>query len=56
MKLKLRHSARLEMHFCMVSFFTGIKIFRFWPKTMDYSLIEIEVIVYSPFTGVAFKT
>ena len=21
----------------MVSFFTGVKIFGFWPKTMDYS-------------------
>ena len=25
-----------EVTFLMASFFAGIKIFRFWPKTMDY--------------------
>ena len=29
--------APLEMPFLIVSFFTEVKIFRFWPKTMDYS-------------------
>ena len=37
MKLKLRHSVPLEMPFHMVSFFAEVKIFGFWPKTMDYS-------------------
>ena len=37
----------------MVSFFAEVKIFRFWPKTMDYNkafFTEIEVIFCSPFT------
>ena len=33
----LRHSAPLEMPFPMVSFLDGVKFFRFWLKTMDYS-------------------
>ena len=33
----LRHSVPLEMPFHMVSFFAKLKIFRFWPKTMDYN-------------------
>ena len=33
----MRHSAPLEMLFPMVSFFAEAKIFRFWPKTMDYN-------------------
>ena len=33
----LRHSAPLEMLFPMVSLFAKVKIFRFWPKTMDYN-------------------
>ena len=33
----LRHSVPLEMPFHMVSFFAEVKIFRFWPKTMDYN-------------------
>ena len=33
----LHHSAPLEMLFPMVSFFAEVKIFRFWPKTMDYN-------------------
>ena len=37
MKLKFMHSAPLEMPFPMVAFFNTVKIFRFWPKTMDYS-------------------
>ena len=37
MKLKLYHSAPLEMPFPMVSFFAEGKIFRFWQKTMDYN-------------------
>ena len=37
MKLKLCHSAPLEMLFPMVSFFSKVKISRLWSKTMDYS-------------------
>ena len=37
MKLKFAPSAPLEICICMVSFGAGIKIFRFWPKAMDYS-------------------
>ena len=37
MNLKFALTAPLEMPFPMVSFFARIKIFRFWPKTMDYS-------------------
>ena len=33
----MRHSAPLEMLFPMESFFAEVKIFRFWPKTMDYN-------------------
>ena len=33
----LHHSAPLEMLFPLVSLFAKIKIFRFRPKTMDYS-------------------
>ena len=39
--------------FYLVLFFAEVKIFSFWPKTMDYSqafLTEIEVIVCGPFT------
>ena len=31
------HSVPLEMPFHMVSFLAKVKIFRFWPKTMDYN-------------------
>ena len=37
MKLKLHQSPPLEMCFSMALFFAKVKIFRFWPKTMDYS-------------------
>ena len=37
MKLNLRHSVPLEMPFHMVSFLAEIKLFSFWPKTMDYN-------------------
>ena len=37
MKLNLHQSDPLEMPFLMVSFFVEIKLFSFWPKTMDYS-------------------
>ena len=33
----LRHSVPLELPFQMVSFLAEVKIFRFWPKTMDYN-------------------
>ena len=36
MSSNLHHSAPQEMLFPMVSFFAEVKIFRFWPKTMDY--------------------
>ena len=29
--------APLEMCYCLVSFLARVKIFSFWPKTMDYS-------------------
>ena len=35
--LNLRHSTPLEMLFHMVSFLAEVKIFNFWPETMDYS-------------------
>ena len=35
--LNFRHSVPPEMHFNMVSFLAKVKIFRFWPKTMDYN-------------------
>ena len=35
--LNLHHSVPLEMPFHMVSFLAKVKIFRFWPKTMDYN-------------------
>ena len=31
------HYARLEVCYRLVLFFAKVKIFRFWPKTMDYS-------------------
>ena len=37
MKLKFCHSVPLEMCYCLVLFFAEVKIFRFWPKTMDYN-------------------
>ena len=37
MKLKFSPSAPLEMYFSLVSFSAKVKIFSFWPKTMDYS-------------------
>ena len=33
----LRYSAPFEMLFPLVSLSAKVKIFRFWPKTMDYS-------------------
>ena len=35
--LNLRLSVPLEMPFRMVSFLAEVKIFRIWPKTMDYN-------------------
>ena len=37
MKLKFCQYARLEIHYCLVSCFAEVKIFSFWPKTMDYN-------------------
>ena len=37
MKLKFSPPAPLQMYFSLVSFLANVKIFRFWPKTMDYS-------------------
>ena len=37
MKLKFCQTARLEVCYCLESFFAKVKIFRFWPKTMDYN-------------------
>ena len=43
MKLKFAHYTPLEMRFHMVSFLDKVKIFRFWPKTMDYNIITYHV-------------
>ena len=37
MKLKFCQTARLEVCYRLVSLFAKVKIFRFWPKTMDYN-------------------
>ena len=37
MKLKFCQTARLEVCYGIVSFFAKVKIFKFWPKTMDYN-------------------
>ena len=37
MKIKLCHSAPLEIPFTMISLFAKIQTFRYWQKTMDYS-------------------
>ena len=37
MKLKYSPPAPLEAYFSLVSFLAKVKIFGFWPKTMDYS-------------------
>ena len=37
MELKFCQTARLEVCYCLESFFAKVKIFRFWPKTMDYN-------------------
>ena len=37
MKHNLHHSASLEMLFSMKSLLAKVKIFIFWPKTMDYN-------------------
>ena len=36
-KQKFCQTARLEVCYCLDSFIAEVKIFRFWPKTMDYS-------------------
>ena len=45
MKLKIAHSALLEMLFTLVSFLAKVKFFSFWPKTMDYSQAFSSVFV-----------
>ena len=37
MELKFCQNACLEVCYCLESFFAKVKIFRFWPKTMDYN-------------------
>ena len=37
LKLKICQTARLEVCYCLESFFAEVKIFRFWMKTMDYN-------------------
>ena len=37
MKLKFCQTARLEVCYRLGSFLAKVKIFRFWPKTMDYN-------------------
>ena len=47
MELKFVHSVPLEVPFPMASFFAGIKLFRFWPKTMDYSKVFLCALITS---------
>ena len=35
--LEFPHYVPIELCICMDSFFAEVKIFRLWPKTMDYS-------------------
>ena len=37
MKPRFSSSAPLQMYFSLESFLAKVKIFSFWPKTMDYS-------------------
>ena len=37
MKLKFCQTARLDVCYHLEYFFPEVKIFRFWPKTMDYN-------------------
>ena len=37
MELKFFHTAHLVVFYCLESCFAKVKIFRFWPKTMDYN-------------------
>ena len=37
MKLKFCQTARLDVCYHLEYFFAEVKIFRFWPKTMDYN-------------------
>ena len=37
MKLKFCQTARLEVCYRLESFTAEVKIFKFWPKTMDYN-------------------
>ena len=40
MKLKFCQTARLEVCYRLESFTAEVKIFRFWPKTMDYIIVH----------------
>ena len=44
MKLRFSSSAPLQMYFSLVSFLPKVKIFSFWPKTMDYSQVVWPII------------
>ena len=37
MKLKFCQTTRLEVCYRLEYFFAEVKIFRYWPKTMDYN-------------------
>ena len=37
MKLKVCQTARLEVCYRLEAFIAEVKIFRYWPKTMDYN-------------------
>ena len=39
MKLKVCQTARLEVCYRLEAFIAEVKIFRFWPKTMNHGLI-----------------
>ena len=51
----LHHSAPLEMLFLMVSTLTKVKIFRFWPKTMDYNSFDQFLFYSKLFTGRCYE-
>ena len=43
MKLNFAPVDPIQIFFCLVSFFAEVKIFIFWPKTMDYIYVRSQV-------------
>ena len=48
MKLKFCQTARLEVCYRLEELIIKVKIFRFWPKTMDYKSITHGLIFGGP--------